>query len=383
MTGPRWDTAIAEYSDALRARGYYTAETITALTKRIRRYAHECGHASPWHATPARIGRWLDSLAGLSPRAIYDYRIGLRTFYRWAAEAGRLPIDPTAELWGRRQELTASPAWMAALPAFLGYLRSSGCTPATVKLRRYQIIALGRTVGVADPWLTTEDDLVEWMGTRGWSRPTLKSYRAGIRTFYRWAHMVGLIERDPSAVLPSIQQRPPVPRPASEADIRAALDGADDRVRLIIRLCAEVGLRIGEAVKVRRDDLHWDTSGAWLYVTGKGQRTRRVPVGDDMARTLDEAGRRAGEQNRGHLFPGAVGTGHLSPNYAGKLVSRHLPPGVTPHKLRHRYATRTYAAHRDVFAVQQLLGHSSPATTQAYVAVPGDSLRAAAAAAII
>ncbi|WP_292702628.1 tyrosine-type recombinase/integrase, partial [Microbacterium sp. 69-10] len=57
-------------------------------------------------------------------------------------------------------------------------------------------------------------------------------------------------------------------------------------------------------------------------------------------------------------------------------VSRLLPPGVTMHALRHAFATRTYNVNRDVFAVQQLLGHSSAATTQRYVQVSDDSLRA-------
>jgi len=365
----RWATALAEFEEALHDRGYYSAATVGALIKRVRRYAHECGHPSPWHATPGTIEGWLDGLT-VGIRAVYDYRIGLRAFYGWALEAGRVPTDPTADLWGRRQELEASAAWMRALPAFVGFLRASGCSAATVKLRRYQVITLGRTVGVRDPWAVTSDDLVEWFGSRGWGRSTLKSYRAGVRTFYGWAVQVGRVSDDPSRVLPSVSEPPPMPRPAAEDEIAAALAHADARTRLLIRLQVELGLRIGEACKVSRRDLQRDASGWWLYVTGKGTKTRRLPVTDDLAAAI----RAHQVDGLGFVFPGGK-DGHLSTNYAGHLVSACLPPGVTPHKLRHRFATQAYAVTQDVLAVQQLLGHASPATTQRYVAVPGDNLR--------
>ena len=70
-----------------------------------------------------------------------------------------------------------------------------------------------------------------------------------------------------------------------------------------------------------------------------------------------------------------------SPRYVGKIASGLLPPGVTLHSLRHRFATRAYAADRDVFAVQQLLGHAQANTTQRYVKVPSSALRSTVAAA--
>ncbi|WP_022899139.1 tyrosine-type recombinase/integrase, partial [Humibacter albus] len=80
------------------------------------------------------------------------------------------------------------------------------------------------------------------------------------------------------------------------------------------------------------------------------------------------------------LFPGRV-DGHLSAAYVSKLISRALPEGVTAHPLRHRFASRAYAAERDIRAVQELLGHASVATTQIYTAVPDAALRRAALAA--
>lgn len=364
----RWDVAISEYAADLRSRGYYSAAVIENLVKRIRRYARECGHPSPYHATPDRISHWLDTLEGnLSVRLVYDYRIGLRTFYRWATEAGRMTTDPTTDLWGRQQELAAGPAWMQEIPAYLNALRAAAMTPATIRLRRHHIIRLGRTVGVHDPWVVTADDLLEWFGTLGCGRSALKTYQSSVRSFYRWAVDAGRITHDPSLKLPHIKQPPPAPRPATEDQVAQALSSADDRVQLMIRLCAELGLRISEVSRVHTRDLQADDSGWWLYILGKGLKPRRLPVTDSLACHI-----RA--RPTGYLFPGKT-DGHLSPAHVGVLISPHLPPGVTPHKLRHRFATRTYMVERDVFAIQELLGHASPSTTQAYVKVPADSLR--------
>ena len=69
----------------------------------------------------------------------------------------------------------------------------------------------------------------------------------------------------------------------------------------------------------------------------------------------------------GWLFPGQV-DGHLSPDYVGTLLRRLLGRGYSAHTLRHRFASRAYAGTRDLLAVQNLLGHSKPETTQRYIA---------------
>lgn len=78
------------------------------------------------------------------------------------------------------------------------------------------------------------------------------------------------------------------------------------------------------------------------------------------------------------MFPGRF-SGHLHPATVQKHVK--AAAGTAPHSLRHRFATRAYAGTRDLFGVQQVLGHSSPETTQVYVAIAGDALAAVVAAA--
>lgn len=82
----------------------------------------------------------------------------------------------------------------------------------------------------------------------------------------------------------------------------------------------------------------------------------------------------------GWAFPNGKGS-HLSPGHVGRLLSRAMPEGWTAHTLRHRMASTAYAATRDLLAVGAVLGHSRPETTQRYVRLPDDAVRAAVAAA--
>ncbi len=170
----------------------------------------------------------------------------------------------------------------------------------------------------------------------------------------------------------------PVARPATEEDLSAALAGADDeRWRLAIRISAELGLRRGEVAQIHSADIVTGSDGDWLTVHGKGSKLRRVPLSQSLALTLRTL-------PVGYVFPGriverqrhTVTAGHISARYLGKKISELLPPGVTMHALRHRFATRAYNVNRDVFTVQRLLGHASAATTQRYVQVSDERMRA-------
>ena len=139
----------------------------------------------------------------------------------------------------------------------------------------------------------------------------------------------------------------------------------------MIRLAGEHGLRRAEIAVVHTRDVTHDLLGYSLIVHGKGGRERQVPLADDVADAILDAA--------GYAFPGKI-DGHLSPWWVGKLVSRLLPAGWTTHTLRHRFATVSYAEDHDVFAVQDLMGHASPATTLRYVQLPDDAKRRLVAA---
>lgn len=222
------------------------------------------------------------------------------------------------------------------------------------------------------PWEVSGALLVSWVGSQDWSPETLRSMRSALRGFYRWAHGAGLVETDPALALPSVTPASPNPRPTPEDAYRLALAKADDRVRLMLRLAAELGLRRGEVSRVHSNDLERDLSGWTLRVLGKGGKVRRLPLTDALAAAL-----RA--RAPGFVFPGAD-RGHLSAPYVGRLVSRALPSAWAMHSLRHRFGTAAFSIDRDLLTVQELMGHASPVTTRLYVLLPAESMRRTVAA---
>lgn len=255
--------------------------------------------------------------------------------------------------------------WPPAISAWATALVAAGRTEQTVALRRYQLERLAAWVAPRGPWEVDHDLLTAFLATHRWRPATLRSYRAALRGFYRWAVLTDRVAASPAASLPSPGITRPNPRPAPDDVYTRALAAAPERVRLMLRLAAELGLRRGEVARVHLRDLTLDRDGWSLLVHGKGGRERILPVPDLLAETV----RRVAREGGGYAFPGAD-DGHLSARWVGKLAARYLPPPWTMHTLRHRFAARAWAVDHDLLTVQELLGHASPATTRHYV--PGD-----------
>ena len=214
------------------------------------------------------------------------------------------------------------------------------------------------------PWSATTTDLEAYLAAHEWAPETRKSVRSSLRAFYSWAEEAGHVEVDPSRRLPNVPVPQGKPKPAPDDVVTRALASASERTRLMVMLAAYAGLRRAEIASLHADDVVGDV----LRVTGKGGRTRVVPMHPDLAGALVGV--------RGYVFPGND-HGHLSPDRVGRILSDLLGRGWTAHTLRHRFATRAYAGERDLLTVQQLLGHSSVATTQRYTQPPDDALRRA------
>jgi integrase len=168
-------------------------------------------------------------------------------------------------------------------------------------------------------------------------------------------------------MLPKVKAKIGRARPAPEQVYRQAVASGNVRARLILRLAAEAGLRRTEIASIHSRDLVEDLVGWSLIVHGKGDRERVVPLPDGLARVLRNL-------PAGFAFPGNF-HGHLSPRWVGKIAAQLMPGDFTLHTLRHRFATLAYQVDRDVFVVQELLGHASPATTRRYVQTQSENLR--------
>lgn len=262
--------------------------------------------------------------------------------------------------------------WSVELTEWATALRAAGRRPGTVKLRLYDVGRFAAYHG-GEPYQVTPDDVAGWFASHEWARDTRRAALASVRGFYRWARQTARTTTDPTGPLGTMPASPPAPKPIPDYLYREALVRATPRVRLMLRLAGNSGLRRGEVAQVHARDLMPDLLGHSLIVHGKGGKERVVP--------LDE--KTAGEVERltagGFAFPGRY-SGHIQARSVGVQVKAILPGHHTMHSLRHRCATAMYAQGHDLLTIAQILGHASVDTTRRYIRTPDDARRALVAA---
>lgn len=250
-------------------------------------------------------------------------------------------------------------------------LAAAGRSKGTIAVRMSHARRALESAGVR-PKELERAHVIRWLGEGRWGPAARASARASIRSLVRFMVRSGVLEEDFTEEVEVVRIPRSVPAPAADPVVAEAIAAADETVALAIEIMAVAGLRRSECARVRSEDVEAVGAGWVIRVVGKGGHERVVPIPSLLARKI--------RRRRGWCFPGGA-QGHISAGWLGKRVSRALPEGVTAHKLRHRYATRAYAASHDLRAVQELLGHASVATTQVYVAAGAEAARAAAAGA--
>ncbi len=359
-----WVHALEAFAVDQRAR-QLTPSTVDQRLKYVRRFAARCS-LDPWSVTHADVHGWLEQLT-VTHSSRLSHRSALRAFYRWAYTTQRVFIDPMELTYAGPPQWALPSAWVGVLREYRSHLRTGGRAETTIDSFLEALRHFARQNAHLGPFDVTIDDLAAWMGNKRWARETRRRYRQTLVGFYRWAQQTGRALHNPAEALPVVRARPPHPRPAEDDEYQSALAGAGDRETLALRLAAELGLRRFEVAGLHSRNIQGPHGARELVVLGKGDKFRRIPVPDGLASVLLA-------RPAGYLFPGRD-NGHLSPRWLGRQISSLLPAGVTMHQLRHRFATRAYSIDRDTFAVQQLLGHASPATTQRYVRVSTTDLR--------
>jgi integrase/recombinase XerC len=232
---------------------------------------------------------------------------------------------------------------------------------------------------------------------QGVSRASAARKLAAIRTFARWLRREGIIEQDPSALAASPKREQTIPAHLSIDEMNRLLEMPDRatplgrRDQAILELFYASGLRLSELVGLNLDDVN--LSGRVVRVLGKGRKERIVPfnttaaaairawLGDRSAfapaalqRDSAPSGRRPvrepySRRPREPLFLNYRG-GRLSTRSVDKLVRRYSTRmGISPHALRHSFATHLLEAGADLRAIQELLGHARLSTTQRYTHV--------------
>ena len=301
--------------------------------------------------------------------------------------------------------MAGTPPIDRAIDDYLTYLRvERGLAPATIRAYGGDLADFAAARGTADGWARGPDAALRYLAARtrrgrptdpGLAPTSLRRRAAAIRSFYRFAFGEGLIPNDVAAHLDLPRMPRLLPETLTVAEVERLLDAAgspepDDprlRDRTLIELLYAAGLRISEALRLDLEDVSLD--GAFVRVIGKGDKERLVPIGEvaiDVLR-IWIAGQRAGlvaahhvEPIRGGpLFVGGRG-GRLSRQQAWSAVKRAaaaagLSDRVSPHTLRHSFATHLLEGGADLRIVQELLGHASISTTQLYTHVTGERIR--------
>ena len=292
------------------------------------------------------------------------------------------------------QESRSRP-WAEALALFESDLRRRG---AAEKTRAAYAIDLGQLAAWAggqglEPEAMTPRDLRRFAANLGQSRPapaTVARKLAALRAFFRVLREHGRIAQNPADLIPAPKRPSKLPRVLKPAEVAALLDGIpaatplEMRDRALFELAYACGLRAEELVHLDVTSIDFD--GEEVRVEGKGAKTRFVPAGEAALRAVA----RYLERARPALASGD-GEPALFLSKSGRRLSTSdvrrrlrvwerqaaVQGGISPHALRHSFATHLLEGGADLRAIQELLGHASLSTTQIYTRVDSARLKTA------
>jgi integrase/recombinase XerC len=285
-----------------------------------------------------------------------------------------------------------------------GFIASlTGSSPHTRKAYESdlrQFVAWAERGGAGSP--EAVDHLVlrrylAYLTTRGMARPTIARKAAALRAFFGWLRKRGIVAADPTRNLRTPKGDRRLPKVPKAAEVATLLDEPpaeeeteDDpaavavalRDLAVLEVLYGAGLRVSELCGLGPADV--DPRGGLVTVLGKRSKIRRVPLGEAAIaaiRAYLDGGRTilaGAETPADALFLNRRGK-RLTPRDARRILERRLLTdgrAISPHSLRHAYATHLLEGGADLRAVQELLGHADVATTQLYTHLTKDRLRA-------
>ena len=266
----------------------------------------------------------------------------------------------------------------------------------------HTLSAYGRDLADAEAWLgdagglmaADEAALESWfadLSRRGLSAATAARRRSSARQFYRFALGEGWRSDDPSRRIDAPKQGRSLPKTLSRDEIEALLTaaGAADstaglRLIVLVEMAYASGLRVSELLALKVEAVRRDP--AYLIVRGKGGKERLAPLNMPAREAIKawlnarDAARKPNTPDSAWLFPSHGKSGHLTPRRFAQLLDQAAitagidPTRVSPHVLRHAFATHLLEGGADLRVVQTLLGHADISTTQIYTHVAVDRL---------
>ena len=270
-----------------------------------------------------------------------------------------------------------------AAARFLDYLRDErGLSPRTRAAYQRDLQRLSDELeqrGIDDPARVTEHDIRQFIARlhrQGLGPRSIQRLLSAIRSFYSWQMREGLAGSNPAATVRAPKARRKLPATLDTEAVTRLLDIRDSsplalRDKAIMELFYSSGLRLSELASLRWDQI--DPASGLLRVTGKGGKTRLVPIGRQAAAALVEW-RKVRGQFAGFDEPAVFVSNRGRPISPRSIQARirhwarvqGLPQQVHPHLLRHSFASHLLESSGDLRAVQELLGHADISTTQVY-----------------
>jgi integrase/recombinase XerD len=235
-------------------------------------------------------------------------------------------------------------------------------------------------------------DLLDYLaaqGTQGRKPRSLARLLSSLRQFYQYALRSGLIESDPSEQIEAPKLGRPLPATLSEEEVERLLAAPDlsqaegFRDRAMLELLYATGLRVSELVGLRLEEVN--LRQGVIRVMGKGGKERLTPMGEDALDWLERfiregRGLLLGGKPCAAVFPTRRGKGMTRQAFWYRITQHAVRAGISghlsPHTLRHAFATHLVNHGADLRVVQMLLGHSDISTTQIYTHVARERLKA-------
>nr|WP_232104532.1 site-specific tyrosine recombinase XerD [Pseudomonas oryzihabitans] len=262
-----------------------------------------------------------------------------------------------------------------------------GLSPHTRSAYRTDLLAFARWL--EGRGLTLESvgrdavlDHLGWRLSEGYQARSTARFLSGLRSFYKYAVREGRLAEDPTLLVSMPQLGAPLPKSLSEADVEALLAAPDTedtlglRDRTMLEVLYATGLRVTELISLTLDEVNLREGS--LRVFGKGSKERLIPLGEEAIAWLESYLKTArplllGGQPGDILFPSQRGTPMTRQTFWHRIKLHAQVAGIrtslSPHTLRHAFATHLLNHGADLRTVQMLLGHTSLSTTQIYTHV--------------
>ncbi len=257
-----------------------------------------------------------------------------------------------------------------------------GYSPRTRERYALQIMVMAREIG-KPLHAIGPGDLKQYLLTtkrrKNLTNATIYSQVNAMRAFFKALVDNGVLDANPAEDLPLPKRSKKLPTYLTYEELEALLRAseANPRDHCLLEFIYATGVRVSEALNMKKDSI--DLKGKTAMVkSGKGDKDRLVIMSPHTAKEISQYLKRRTTPSA-YLFPSRSG-GRLTPRYVQKMVARYghkanIVKNVTPHVLRHTFATHMLENNVDIRAIQELLGHSSLATTQIYTHVTARRLR--------